>query len=183
MVGKLLRQVAVSNIVLGDDHDARRVLVEPVNDAGAAHAANAGEGIAAMVDQRVDERTGPVAGAGMDNETSRLGNDDDIFILVEDIERNILALRGRIFGLGQDDLVAVSGSHLLLGIGNRRPLQKDLPILDQRLDAAAGKFLANLRGQPGVEAAFGCLIGGQDFSIVICLFKGVAQDASSPTYF
>jgi hypothetical protein len=60
---------------------------------------------------------------------------------------------------------------------------ENLAILDQRLDAAAGKLLADLRRQPGVEPAFGGFIGGQDFSNASCLFKGVAQDASSPKYF
>ncbi|OWK24434.1 hypothetical protein AJ87_22445 [Rhizobium yanglingense] len=51
-------------------------------------------------------------------------------------------------------------------------VHQQLAILDQHLDAAAGKFLAELSRQPGVEAAFGILIGSQDFPNAGCLFKG-----------
>jgi hypothetical protein len=72
VVGELLRQMAVRDIVLGDHHDASRVLVEPMDDAGATHAADARKRIAAMIDQRVDQRAGPVAGAGMHDEAGGL---------------------------------------------------------------------------------------------------------------
>ena len=41
MIGKLVGEMAVGDIVLGDDHDARRILVEAVNDAGTLDPADA----------------------------------------------------------------------------------------------------------------------------------------------
>ncbi len=55
-------------VVLGNHHDAAGVLVQPVDDAGALDAANARQAVAAMMDQRVDQRAGPVAGARMHDE-------------------------------------------------------------------------------------------------------------------
>ena len=104
VVGELLGQMAMGDIVLSDDHDAGGVLVQPVDDAGSAYAADAGEAVAAMMDQRVDQRARPVAGGGVNHEAGRLGDDDDVVVLVEHIERNVFALRRRVFGFGQGDL-------------------------------------------------------------------------------
>jgi hypothetical protein len=71
VVGELVGEMAMGDIVLGGHHDAAGILVEPVNDAGALDAADAGKACAAMVDQRVDQRTGPVAGARMNDEARR----------------------------------------------------------------------------------------------------------------
>ena len=79
-------------VVLGDHHQPGRVLVEPVHDAGPAHPADAGQAGAAMGDQRVDQRAGLVAGRRMHHEALRLVDDDDVVVLVDDIERDILAL-------------------------------------------------------------------------------------------
>src|SRR5690606_15042537 len=81
MVGKLGGEMAVGRIVLGGDQNTAGVLVEAVHDPRPTDAADAREGVAAMIDQRVDERAGPVAGARVDNEAGRLGDDDDVEIL------------------------------------------------------------------------------------------------------
>jgi hypothetical protein len=121
--------------------------------------------------------------AGMHDHAGRLGDDDEIVVLVEDVERNVLAFRRRVLRLRQIDLERVARANLLLRIGDNRPLGRDLSLLDQRLDAAAGEFLAKLCRHPRVETAFGMLIGRQDFHNAGCLFKGVVHDASSPKYF
>ena len=82
---------------------------------GRLHAADAGQAVAAMVDQRVDQRAGPVAGAGMDDKAGRLVDDDQLGVLVEDVERDVLALRLRRLRLGQVDRDDVAGRHLALG--------------------------------------------------------------------
>ncbi len=45
------------DIGLGDDEEARRILVEAVDDARALYAADAGEFVPTMGDERVDERS------------------------------------------------------------------------------------------------------------------------------
>ena len=44
-----------------------------------------------MGDQRVDQRAGLVAGGRMHDQPLRLVDDDDVVVLVDDIERDILA--------------------------------------------------------------------------------------------
>ena len=72
MIGELLGEALVRAVGLGDDQQAGRVLVEPVDDARPLHAADARQAVAAMGDQRIDQRAGLVAGGGMHDEPGRL---------------------------------------------------------------------------------------------------------------
>ncbi len=100
MVGKLRRQMPMGVIVLGSDHDAARFLVETMHNARPLDAADAGKARAAMMDQRVDERSRPVAGPRMNDKPGGLRDHDQIVVLVKNLQRNILALRLRIFRVG-----------------------------------------------------------------------------------
>ena len=66
---------------------------------GRSHPADAGKAGAAMGDQRIDQGAGLVPGGRMHHEAPGLVDDDDVVILIDDIERDILAL-----GLGGDRL-------------------------------------------------------------------------------
>ena len=50
-----------------------------------------GQAGAAMGDQRIDQRAGLVAGGRVHHQPARLVDDDDVVVLVDDIERDILA--------------------------------------------------------------------------------------------
>ena len=93
VIGELRGQRLMRLVVLGDHHQPGGVLVEPVHDARPADAADAGKAGAAMGDQRVDQRAGLVAGGRMHDQPLRLVDDDDVVVLIDDIERDILALR------------------------------------------------------------------------------------------
>ena len=56
MVGESSGEALMRRIRLGDHHKAGRVLVETVDDAGPPDPADAGEALAAMGDQRIDQR-------------------------------------------------------------------------------------------------------------------------------
>ena len=144
----------VGAIGLGHDHDAAGVLVEAVDDARPLDAADAGERIAAMMDQRVDQRAGKIACPGMDNQPGRLVQHDQLGILVEDIERDVFALRLGRFRLGKVDRDNFAGRHLALGF-RRLAADADHALFDQRLDAASRKIGAELLRQPLVEALAG----------------------------
>ncbi len=95
MVGELGGERAVGAVGLGHHHQPGGVLVEPVHDAGPLDAADAGEAVAAMGDQRIDQRAGGVAGGRVHHEARRLVDDDELVVLVDDVERDRFALRLR----------------------------------------------------------------------------------------
>ena len=69
--GELPGQAFVGDVGLGDDQQARRVLVDAVDDAGPRDAADARQAAAAMVEQGVDQRAVEIAGGGMDDQARR----------------------------------------------------------------------------------------------------------------
>ncbi len=77
-------QRVVGQLRLGDHHDAGGVLVQPVHDARAALAADAGERVAAMGEQGVDQGAVLVAGRGVHDQPGRLVEHDQVGVLVED---------------------------------------------------------------------------------------------------
>jgi hypothetical protein len=164
VVGKRLRQRLMRAVGLGDDHDARSVLVEAVDDARPLHAAYAGQTVTAMMDQRVDQGAGPVAGAGMHDQSGRLVDDDQFGILVEDVERDVFAPGFSRFGLGQADRHRLTGLQLAAWITGGLSAKHDGALADQRLDAAAGKIGAEFLRQPLVETRPGGVRAGFEHS-------------------
>src|SRR5437899_4787447 len=65
--GKLGRERQVRFVIFGNDHAAGSFAVEPMNDAGPGHAADAAQLAAAMVQQGVHQRMALVTGSGMDH--------------------------------------------------------------------------------------------------------------------
>ena len=98
-----------------------------------------------MVDQRVDQRAGPVAGAGMDDQAGRLVDDDDVGVLVEDVERDRLALGLGLVRLGHGDGDVLAGRDLAVRLGAGLPPTLTAP---WRISACT-----RLRESPASEAA------------------------------
>ena len=85
-------------LALGDNNAAGGVLIEPMHDAWAHLAADAGQ-VGAMVQQTVHQGAVLVAGGRMDGEAGGLINDNQVGILVKHIEGNRLSLEiGKWFG-------------------------------------------------------------------------------------
>lgn len=80
-----------------------------------------------MIDEGVDQRSGPVAGAGMHDETGGFDEHDQVVVLIFHIERDILALGFGVFRLRHDDLDAVVRVHLLFGSVTGVPFNKTAP--------------------------------------------------------
>ena len=136
--GELGRETMVGGIGLGDDEKAGGILVDAVDDAGAEASADAGEGLAAVVEEGVYQRSRRGARRRMHDEPGGLVDDDDIGILVDDF-------KGDRFGGGVDrcgrrqlhDHVG-SGGEALAGIVERRAVGGgDGALEDQRLEARA----------------------------------------------
>ena len=111
-----------------------------------------------MGDQGVDQRTGPVAGGRMDDQTGRLVDDDKMGVLECDIERDILAKRDRRFGLGQIDHDAIARVDPVVGLDYRGAADGDVTRLDQGLEPVSAEF-PHGGGEIGIEPLT-CLIGG-----------------------
>ena len=151
MVGELLGEAAMRLVVLGDDEQAAGVLVEPVDDAGPAHAADAGEALAAMGDEGVDQRAVLMAAGGVDDEAGGLVDDDQMLVLEDDGERDVLADRRGRLGLGHDEAEALADGDLAAGIGDHDPVDADAAFLDHLLEAGA-RDLAAEQSERLVEA-------------------------------
>ena len=102
--------------------------------------------------QCVDQRAVGIAGCRMNHHTGRLVDDDEVIVLVQDVERNLLGLRGCRFGRGNENRIGFAGGDLLLA--GRRGLvpEADLPVADQACDAVSRYMRRHPASQPGVEA-------------------------------
>ena len=89
---KLLRQLAVRFISLGDDQKPAGPFVQAMDNARPQFSANLGKPVEAMK-KRVDERSSAssfvFAGTCMDGHPGRFVYNDDAVIFVDHIERNI----------------------------------------------------------------------------------------------
>ena len=74
---------------------------------------------AAMGDQRVDQRAVGIARRRMHDEPRRLVDDDEVLVLVDDVERNILALRLGGRGGGHVDRVGLARFDPVVGVSYR----------------------------------------------------------------
>ncbi|MNS77281.1 hypothetical protein D3C72_1108600 [compost metagenome] len=99
-------------VALGGDHDARGVLVQPVNDAGAGDAAYARQAVAAVGQKGVDQGAGLAAGGGVGGHAGGLVDDDQVGVLEQDRQGDGLGLRR-----GGDDRGHDDGVETGLGLG------------------------------------------------------------------
>ncbi len=144
----------VGALAFCDDHEARSILVEAMDDAGATHAADASKAVAAMRQEGVDKGVLGIAGRGMDDETRRLVDDDEVIVLVADVESDRLRLRpvGQRRRHCHGENLARFDPHRR--VRYRRAVPGDAAIQDELLDARA-RHLAKMRREHAVEALAG----------------------------
>ena len=139
VVAELGGKAPVGKVVLRHDEQAGRVAVDAVDDAGAALAAHAGQAVAAVIEQGVDERAVLVPGGRVDDEALRLIDDEHVPVLIDDIERDIL--RGGLDGprLRQGD--GVDGPGLRARVfPHGRAAAGHATLSEQALHGAAGQL-------------------------------------------
>ena len=142
-------------VVLGDDEQSRGSLVEAMHDAGTLDAADAGKAVAAMGDERVDERSACVSGARVHDEVRRLVDDDDVAILVDDVEIDGLGGGLRRLRLRHQNAERFARFDPVGPISYGRAVRAaDVAGADQRLDAGAAQPFDAL-GEQLVEADAG----------------------------
>ncbi|GMA77392.1 hypothetical protein GCM10025880_38090 [Methylorubrum aminovorans] len=137
MIGELGGEALVGEIVLGHDEQAACILVETVDDARPAHATDPGQAYAAMGDQPVHESAILVPRRGMHDESRRLVDDDEILVLMDDRQRQRLAL-----GLGgtrhrNADIDPAPARDLARGVTHHRSVTLHKAIADQHLKPGA----------------------------------------------
>lgn len=126
----------------GDHHQPARPAVEPVNDPGPRGVGLGGRDVGEIGkggEQAVDERALFVHGAGMDDESGRLVDDDDVRIGMENVERHRRRRRPRLGNRRQVGLDRRPRAH---GVGG--------PQRDPTVDPHAA--VANLPAPPGAAA-------------------------------
>ncbi len=96
MVGEGVGEATVSTVGFSRHHQPGRVLVEAVHDAGPADAADPRQAVAAMTQQGVHQGAAEVSGSRMHHEARRLVDDDQVFVLEDDGQRDVFRLRRRV---------------------------------------------------------------------------------------
>ncbi len=137
VVRELRRQALMDTVGFRHHKKPGRVFVQPVDDARTFNAANAGEAVGAMVDQRVDERAVPIARARMHHQTCGFIDHNQVIVFKGDVERNILAFWGRGFRLRQCEKDYVACVDPVLWLKYFAPAYGCLPLFDQGLYPAA----------------------------------------------
>lgn len=138
---------AVSQVRLGDDHEAGRIPIETVDDSGSA-LGTSGQGRAPR-DERVDQRVVPMSGRWMYHEAGGLVDDRYVLILEEDLERNRGGSEsaGRLgIGKGDDDSVSAGEKS---GGASRRAVYGNRAARDQAGRLGAGE--SQLIGEKAIE--------------------------------
>jgi hypothetical protein len=94
--------------------------------------------VADVVKERVDESPRAVPRRGMDDESGRLVDGEEVLVLEEDREGNVFRLDGGLFRIGNVDGNLVARVHGVRAPG-RRAGDSDRAFLDELLDSRAGK--------------------------------------------
>src|SRR5215472_12921033 len=97
-----MRQCVMGRCRLGDDHESAGAFVETMDDTRPTNPTNSGETHAAVADQGIDECPVRIPGRRVDNHACRLVDNNQMYILETDIERDRLSNRRRFFILGED---------------------------------------------------------------------------------
>ena len=163
---ELPAQLLVRRIVLGTNHQAACILVQPVHDAGPLDAADARQAALAMMQERVDQGARGVAGPGMYDQPGRFVDDDQIGVLIDHLQGDILGLWFRLGRRRQADFKALAGFDPVCGVGYRGRAAVAVPAVDkpleqQRLEARAGQ-IGTFGGQKAIEPLAGAFRGHHD---------------------
>ena len=148
-------------------HDAGGVLVETVDDSRPHLAANAGQPIAAMRDQRVHKRAVGLAGARMDDHAGGLVDDDQVGILIQNVQRDVLCDRTGVAHRRQAQHIGRAGPDRGRRVARWTAILGHRAIKDQRLDAGARQRLGRgeTRGKEPVEPVGRRVLGNGDGQI------------------
>ena len=104
-------------IGFGNHHDAGRFFVESVYQSRSLFSADGREptGMLKVMEQRIDQRAGPMSRCGMHDKPNRLIEDEQDIIFIQNVEGNGFWLEFERFGARDVQFDSVAGSEFLLG--------------------------------------------------------------------
>lgn len=145
---ELLCQAMMGSIRLGDDNEAACILVEPVHDAGALDATNAGQAGPTVCDQGVDQRSTGVPRRRMDDQAGRLVDHDQVGVFPHDLEWDRFGLGLGRLGRRYVDDERHAGFDPCAGVTYGPVPIAYVARFDQRLDAGAAQHFQSRRKEP-----------------------------------
>jgi len=148
--GELRAEMKMGGVIFGRDQATAGVFVKTMNDAGPRDPADAAELPAAMVQQGVDQCVFAVARRRMHDHARRLVEHQQMFVLVEDVQRKVLCLR---FGGSRLGLLKNNGfaRARVMSRFDNLAVNKNVSLSQKPLDGAArevGQFAAQINIQP-----------------------------------
>src|SRR2546426_769475 len=132
---ELRRELPVSKVVLGHEHQTRSHLVQAMDDPWAQFPSRSGKA-ADVVQQGVDQRAGFHPGAHVHHHSGGLIYDHQIVVFVDDRERQVFRHRAQ-FTARRADADAVAGCEGLAGLVDRPRSNRDQARADLPLELAA----------------------------------------------
>ncbi|MBA7623503.1 hypothetical protein ES703_30899 [subsurface metagenome] len=131
-------KVGLSGAVLSHQHHARGIFIQAVDDTGAQGVADISQ-VGEVSQDGVDQGMGGVARGGVDGQTGRLIDDEEVIVFVDNFEGNRLGfqLPGR--GGGNINVNPVAGIEPEPGFG-RLPVDGDIARGNELLHPCAGKL-------------------------------------------
>ena len=134
---KLAHQIGLRLKRFGDDHQAGRILVQTMHDAGPRHFLKR----RFVIQQGVEQGPSPVAAAGMHNQAGRLVEHDQRFVLMHDVERDRFGRRGKqVLVRRFDDLKQFTAPELLFRLADDFSADTDAAFADPVLQAVSRVF-------------------------------------------
>ena len=149
MVAELSAECQMGGVILGGDDQAAGVPVDAVDDTGPLLTADAGQRIAAVMQQGVDQRAVGMARRRMHHQPHRLVHHDHVLILIHHVQRNILRLHGDLLRLGAGDFHGLAAGQTVV-FRRARAVHSNAAALQQLGRRAAGQAL-HMGGQPRVD--------------------------------
>ena len=156
--GELFGEAMMCQIGFRRDDQTACVHVEPMDDARALLASDAGEAAAAMMQQRIDERIVVMACARMNWQSGGFVDDDEVVIFVEDIEVDRAGFNGGRFAWRDGDHENITFVDFGAGIIEGLVVPPDMAGFDQGGCPHAADALIGQRGrQSAGEKEIGAL--------------------------
>ncbi len=131
-LGKGFTQAPMGDVVFSDDHAAGGVFIEPMDDAGSHLTADAAK-VVTMMEEGIDEGAVWVPGCGVDDQSGRFIEHEDVFVLKEDLQRDVLGNDGDGRDLWNGDGKGISCAHGGAGFGGAA-IERDVSVPEKVLN-------------------------------------------------